>query len=392
MKFISEAVANWQVERLESLIGSARSKAKANKLKNTSLVAEHLNLADEHLDDAISAMKYRKFDQASYACQSGFVQLGLAELLLQYGDKIDSGMKTILSLSGGDRVSEAEELALYLASSLAEMKVAIEYSNCQVSDRAQSVLDKAMNYYNDSLKAIKESEEESSKHTAQSGLLCLHLASELIGSENQMGFPGWRGLSNPMLAGPLRRASQLIPLLAEARQRLHQKEKCEGLSQEEEDKNTLLRRHWEKSYNDLLLAIQSMAAGTVAHAQALLKGSLREAEICREIIGMDDPDEVLEELESEISERTAVADAIAAITEAKEILAETKLSKKEYYISCLDKIGRLYREALKEYEREQFDRAEKSLNDALLQLDLLRQQIYFRKQKSSGTHPSLRGS
>src|SRR5579883_2688091 len=124
---ISEAVASWQVERLESLIAHSRSRAKAIKLKGNSLVVEHLNLADEHLDEAISAMKYRKFDQASVACQSGFVQLGLAELLLRYGDKLDVGINTMLALTGDDkRVSEEEELADYLASSLAEMKVAIE--------------------------------------------------------------------------------------------------------------------------------------------------------------------------------------------------------------------------------------------------------------------------
>ncbi|MBX9720927.1 MAG: hypothetical protein K2X81_06005, partial [Candidatus Obscuribacterales bacterium] len=71
MKFISEALANWQVERLEALIVHARHRVKANKLRGRSLVGEHLNMADEHLDEAISAMKYKKFDQASHACQAG---------------------------------------------------------------------------------------------------------------------------------------------------------------------------------------------------------------------------------------------------------------------------------------------------------------------------------
>lgn len=384
MKFISEALANWQVERLESLVAHARARAKVNKLRSTSLVGEHLNLADEHLDEAISAMKYRKYEQASYACQSGFVQLGLAELLLQYGDRIDAGVQKMMTIAGQkEHAPEEEELAAYLASSLAEMKVAIEYSNCQVSDRAHSVLDRAMDYYNDSLKAIKDSDAEKAKCSAQAGLLSLLLASELISAENQMALPGWRGLSNPMLASPLRRANNLVSQLAETRQRLHQKEKLAALSKEDQDKNVLLRKHWEKAYNDFLLSMNSLASGTFAHAQALLKAGSREMEVCRDIIGIEDPDELQDEMESEKNEHTPVADAAAAIMEVKDIIANTKLQRKEYLVTCLERISRLYKEALKQYERGQYDRAEKSAADALLELDLIRQQVYFRRQKNT---------
>ena len=391
MKFISEAVASWQVERLESLIANTRVRVKQKKLRSGSLVAEHLNLADENLDEAIAAMKYRKFDQASVACQSGFVQLGLAELLLQYGERLDSGIAKVLTLAGDKQQgSEEEELANYLASSLAEMKVAIEYSNCKVSDRSRTVLDHAMDYYNDALRSIVEDESDKAKAASQAGLLCLHLASELISAENQMALPGWRGLSNPMLAGPLRRANHLVSQLAEVRQRLHQREKMESPGEDEKERSILLRKHWEKSFNDLMLSMQSLAAGSTAHAQALLKGSLREVEQCCDIIGIEDPDELQEEIDSEKAERTPLADALSAIAEVKEMLSSAKLQRKEYLLSCLDKIKSLYKEAVKYYDREQYDRAEKSISDALLDLDLIRQQVYFRKQRLTGSHSTTK--
>lgn len=386
MKFISEAVAAWQVERLESLIAHSRARARQKKLKGDDLALEHLNLAEDHLDEAISAMKYRKFEQASVACQSGFVQLGLAEMLLQYGERIDAGVTKVLSLSGEKKHgSEEEELAHYLAACLAEMKVAIEYSNCKVSDRSQLVLNHAMDYYNDALKAIAEAEPDKAKVCSQAGLLCLHLASELISAENQMALPGWRGLSNPMLAGPLRRANQLVSQLAETRQRLHQREKIEFAEAEEKERSVLLRKHWEKSFNDLMLAMQSLASGSSSHAQALLKGALREVELCKDIIGIENPDELQEEIESEKTERTPLADALSAISEVKDMLNRTRLPRKEYFLSCLEKIKINYKDALKSYDREQYARAEKLIADSLLELDLVRQQVYFRKQRLSSS-------
>jgi hypothetical protein len=387
--FISEALANWQVERLESLIYHARSRAKADKLKSSSLVSEHLNLADEHLDDAISAMKYRRFDQASYACQSGFVQLGLAELLLRYGKQLDAGMRKAMLLAGQkEHAPEEEELSSYLASLLAQMKVAIEYSNCQVSERARNVLDHAMDYYNDALSAIKSSNPGKAKNCAQAGLLKMLLASELISAENQMALPGWRGLTNPMLVSQLRRATQLVSELAETRQRLHKKEKYapETLSKEEADKNLLLRKHWEKAFNDFTLAVHSLATGSTAHAQALVKGALREMEVVREIIGIEDPDAIQEELEAEPVGRLPVTDALNSLAEIKNMIAETHLQRKEYVFSCLDKVERTYREAIKSYEKGRFEKAERSVVESLQELDLARQQIHFRKQKFTGIH------
>lgn len=387
MKVISEAVAKWQVERLESLIAGARSRAKANKLKGGSLVLEHLDLADEHLDEAVSAMKYHKYEQASYACQSGFVQLGLAELLLKYGAKIDAGIKASAALgSKNERVAEEEELAHYLASCLAEMKVCIEYSNCKVSVRSQSVLDRAMDNYNDALASIKCSEPQKAKCCAQAGLLCLLLASELIGAENQMALPGWRGLSNPMLSRELRRAPELARHLAETRQRLHLKEKIspEELSQEESDQNMLLRKHWERAFNEFMLAVQSHANGSVSHAQALLKSALREMELCLEIVGIEDPEDFAEEFEdAQEEERVPVVDALCALDEAGGILSELKIPRKEYLLNCLEKVARLYKEAMRAYERNGYQRAEKALSEALLELDLVRQQIQMRRQKNT---------
>jgi hypothetical protein len=242
-----------------------------------------------------------------------------------------------------------------------------------------------MDYYNDALSHIKSADVEKAKYCAQAGLISMHLASELIGAENQMALPGWRGLSNPMLVSSLRRATQLVGELTETRQRLHKKEKAdpETLDPEQIDKTKLLRKHWEKAYNDLTLAIHSLASGSVAHAQALVKGALREMEVVRDIIGIEDPEILQEEFEAETRDRTPVADALGALIEVREILEDAKLQRKDFVLSCLDKIGRAYKDGQKFYEKGQYEKAEKAISDALLDLDLVRQQIQFRKQKNT---------
>ena len=392
MKLISEAVAKWQLERLSSLIEHSRSRAKANKYKSSSLVSEHLNLADDYLDEAIAAMRYQRYDQASYACQTGFVQLGLAEFLLQHGQKIDQGIRAIQQVKDQkkDHRSEDEELTAYLASSLAEMKVAIEYSNCRVSIRSHAVLDLAMDYYNDSLKAMKLSEAEKSKNSAQAGLLCMLLAAELIGAENQMPLPGWRGLSNPMLVSSLRRATRLVAHLAETRTSLHRMEQSPkgSLPKEEIEKTIFLRKNWEKAYNEFLLSVQSLSDGSVSHAQALLKSALREMETCMEIIGIEDPETLVDEIEEHESsgERTAVTDVSAAITTIKQILEEAKMQRKESLLQRLEKVLRVYKEAQRNFENGHYRRAEQLAADALLELDLVRQKLHVRKQKPTNAH------
>ncbi len=394
MKFISEALANWQLERLEALVSNTRSKARANKLRSSSLVCEHLNLADECLDEAISAMKYHRYDQASFACQAGFVQMGLCELLLQHGTRIDAGLRTASKLIDATKKrKDDDELASYLASMLAEMKVAIEYSNCKVNPRPQTVLDRAMDYYNDSLKALKNSDEEKSRYAAQAGLLCLHLASEIIGVDNQMALPGWRGLSNPMLVSPLRRASVLVEHLADTRKRLHQKEKALMIAEpkEEAEKTAFLRKHWEKAFSDFLLAVDSLSEGRVSHGQALLKSAIREMESCLEIIGIEDPDELANELEGESSEiqgshRQQIADALSLLAEVKDIIQDRKMPRKEYVLISLDRVTRLYKEGQRNFNSGHFRWAEKNVAEALLELDLIRQQIHMRRRKDTGAH------
>lgn len=378
MKIISEALAKWQLERLEGLSASLRSRAKTAQLSRKAIAWEHIDLVDDAIDEAVSALKYRKFEQASAACQEGFVQAGLAELLLRYGQKMDVKMNQLFLLSEKGKKSEGEEMVSFLASSLAQMKIAIEYSNCTVSKRVQAMLDHSMDFYNTALDAIKNSEQESANYAAQAGLLQIHLAGEFIAAENQISLPGWRGLSNPNLGSPLRRAAPLITLLVETKLALRQVEK-EAIESKKGTENLLeLKSDWEKAYFQFSGAMSSLAAGSVAHAQALIKSAIEDCSNCQEAVGLHSDISIQEEdipASEDHLERIPIADVMTILGEVSDLLSSADLKKKIAMSGKIRAIGEKYSEAHKMYNAGKYGRAEKLASEALFEMDLLRDQF-----------------
>lgn len=422
MRVITEALAKWQLERLEALCQSLKSRAKNASVNRKSLLWEHIDLAEDAIDEAVSALRYNKFEQASLSCQDGFVQAGLAELLLRYGHKFDSGLAKYLLLTSDRKKSANEEMIAYLGDSLTQMKLAIEYSNCSVSKRAQSILSQAMEFYNSALEAIKSETDDGDDperplHCAQAGLLQVFLASEFISAENQISLPGWRGLSNPMLASPIRRGPELIALLVETKQLLRNMEKSSNSTEASDDENRPdlfeLKSDWELAYHRYVSALNSLATGSIAHAQQLIKESLQDCRICYEVIADshvdlipslyedDELDEVSESSAQQDSktfspivkqtaepepERVAVADVMELLGEASEMLSHVDVQKKTSMSNKLRVVSEKYRDAHSAFKQRQFGRAERLASEALFELDVLRDQFKKVSKRTTGKY------
>lgn len=437
MKLITEALAKWQLERLEAMCQSLKSRAKNLEIGRKALIWEHIDLAEDAIDEAVSALRFNKFDQASLSCQDGFVQAGLAELLLRYGHKLDSNLSRYFLLTSDKKKSPNENMITYLADSLTQMKLAIEYSNCTVSKRSQSILSQAMEFYNSAIEAIKndseDDEPEHPLHCAQAGLLQVYLASEFISAENQISLPGWRGLSNPMLVSPIRRGSELIALLVETKQLLRQMEKetseagkdtkAEGLraviAQGAAETHNLdlfeLKSNWELAYHRYVSALNSLATGSIAHAQQLIKEALHDCRLVYEAVAdaqvdsfpalLDDDDE--HEEDSEKSEgakhfspivkqqtagepkRVAVADVMELLGEVTEMISHTDVQKKTSMSNKLRVVSEKYRDAHSAFKQRQFGRAEKLASEALFELDVLRDQFKKVTKRTTGKYKML---
>ncbi|MBX9570604.1 MAG: hypothetical protein K2X77_17055 [Candidatus Obscuribacterales bacterium] len=423
MKLITEALAKWQLERLEAMCQSLKSRAKNLEIGRKSLVWEHVDLAEDAIDEAVSALRYNKFEQASLSCQDGFVQAGLAELLLRYGAKLDSSLSKYFLLTTDKKKSPNEDMVAYLADSLTQMKLAIEYSNCTVSKRSQSILSQAMDFYNSAIDAIKseadDDDPERPLHCAQAGLLQVFLASEFISAENQISLPGWRGLSNPMLASPIRRGSELIALLVETKILLRQMEQ-ESVAPIETggpaDKEKLdlfeLKSDWELSYHRYVSALNSLASGSTAHAQQLIKEALKDCRAVHQVIAdshvdsfpdlIDDEEAettetgektdlrnfspIVKQKQKEEPERVAVADLMELLGEVSEMISHVDVQKKTSMSNKLRVISEKYRDAHAAFKQRQFGRAERLASEALFELDVLRDQFKKVSKRTTGKY------
>lgn len=421
MRVITEALAKWQLERLEALCQSLKSRAKNANVNRKSLVWEHIDLAEDAIDEAVSALRYNKFEQASLSCQDGFVQAGLAELLLRYGHKFDSGLAKYLLLTADKNKSANEEMIAYLGDSLTQMKLAIEYSNCSVSKRAQSILSQAMEFYNSAIEAIKreadlDDDHERPLHCAQAGLLQVFLASEFISAENQISLPGWRGLSNPMLASPIRRGPELIALLVETKQLLRNMEKDKDSIEPVDDKERPdlfeLKSDWELAYHRYVSALNSLATGSIAHAQQLIKESLQQCRGCYEAVADtqvdiipsvyedDDPDDdsssaqhdgktfspIVKQVAEQEAERVAVADVMEMLGEVSEMISHVDVQKKTSMSNKLRVVSEKYRDAHSAFKQRQFGRAERLASEALFELDVLKDQFKTVSRRTTGKY------
>lgn len=375
MKLVSEAVIKWQVERLSSMILRLRQWVKRSEGSDPALIKQHLGLAEEHFSDAIAALKYNKHQQAFLACEKGFAQVGMAQLLTTYGAQIDA---TVSSASKIDKATrrkkEGNEFISYLASSLAEMKLAIEYSNFKVSLRAQGFLDSAMDFYNDALSALKQANLDAAKCKAQAGLLQLNLAGQIISAENEMSLPGWRGLTNPALGAPLRRVDDLLENIVACR---------ETLQKLPDDAMSIARSGYEKALANYNAAIHSFSNGSNVHAQALMRTAAEEIEEALATAGS-----LLANLENgrhegmmETSDREPLCDVAATISSITALVESLGLSRKDSLSHRLGRVQTLYKEAIRAARKKKHAEAEKLTLDALVEVDLLRQCVLSQVNK-----------
>lgn len=367
---LKEIAVKYQVDRLSEFIDSSRTTLSSAKTNNVDIIKEHVALADESLGDAISALKYDKFDQAQIACRVGFMQIGLAQMLLRFGRQADQYLQKTLEIAPGRKLNEAEEPLSYLASCLAEMKVVIEYGNLKVGDRGQSMLDRSMDYYNDALSLLKESDVVLAKRSAQAGLLHLFWASEVISQDNSRPLPGWRGLSNPMLGSPLRRGNELMAALMEVRSRV---------MQSDDPAVSSARIYYEKAVREYSQALQALSKNNMSHARATVTKAFRELEQARQMF----VDELMVENDgiAEIDQiklaRVPLADVAALIADVQAMLAVSIISE-----ATMDAVRRRllaleerYLKALKFYEAANYDSAMKQTADALFDLDCIQQML-----------------
>ncbi|MBY0547196.1 MAG: hypothetical protein K2W95_07870 [Candidatus Obscuribacterales bacterium] len=381
IKLVNEAIAKWHVERLSTMIVRMRHWLKRGDGTDPALIKQHLGQAEEHFNDAISALKFNKYQQAMYACQRGLSQIGMAQLLTTYGDDLNQIVAKANTIERSTRKKpEEQELIGYLASSLAEMKMSIEYSNFHVSDRAQTLLNSSMDFYNDCLSALKQAENEAAKRKAQAGLLQLSLAGRIISAENDMSLPGWRGLNNPVLGAPLRRVDELLEQIVTCRT---------AMKRLTANKGSAARLRYDKALKHYNEAISSFSMGSNAHAQSLIRSATEEIEEAINAANgasLEGDEGNSNDADDEELQREPLADVPSIIASVASLVETLPLSKKEVALKRMHTVTQLYKDAIRATKKERFVEAEKLAADSLMELDLLRHFMLSQSERSTAEH------
>lgn len=368
MKIVDKVKARMELERFNSKLEEVRSALGDRRKAFGEIPREHMNLAYELHDEAIAAMKYNP-TQALHVLKEGWVHLDIAYTVVK-----SAVLTKLPNLPSLPNANEAEEKVEYLASSLARVKAMIEYSNCWVSDYARTILDGAMDFYQQAIDALENQDDEKGLHAGQAGLLKVSLASELIRAENQRSLPGWTGLTNPMLASPLRRTHELTTSLVQTRVLLN--------SIHEEDSAA----KFAKIMSRYEQALQSLVSGDIDHAQASVTKLLLKVDDLRNAVGERYGNEDELPIADEMSlpamlEQSGHVNLV--LSELRELLnysdfgGRADLIRKRYEVKALvESISYMYADAIKSATENDIQVAEQLVATAIFNLDLLRQRLF----------------
>jgi hypothetical protein len=369
MKIVDKVKARIELERFNTKLEAVRAALGDRREAGFSDIArEHTNLSYELHDEAIAAMKYNP-SQTLHVLKTGWVHLDIAYTVVK--SAILTKLPTLPILN------EAEDKVGYLLSSLARIKAMIEYSNCWVSDFARSILDGAMDHYQKAISALEEDGAEEAMRAAQAGLLKVSLATEVIRAENQRSLPSWMGLTNPMLASPLRRTHELTTTLVQTHVLLSSIR--EPAAQAKFDK--ILAKYDR--------ALESLVAGDIDHAQAAITKLLLKVDDLRNEVSErfgEDGQHFGESGEALPDEPVAVvqdASVNLIIAELEQLIHSSDfggrrdLTLKRYELKALlQSIANSYADAIKSMSENDVSSAEQGVATAIFNLDLLRQRLF----------------
>lgn len=260
----------FQLDQLSSMLTHIKSELAQLPSGFGVLVGRHLERADEQYEDAISALRHGVLVQADTLLKDGIMHAYFAYRIVHAAHKHQP------KDSADDRTAtEAEERISYLGTKLSELKQAIEYGNCSVSDVAADQVDNAMVIYDTALSILKDGEQLLAKRCAQAGILQLAFASELVRADNAGAVPGWNGLANPLTNSPIRKLNELASKIIQVYQ--------VSSSPEQKTARTVIAS-LHKALRNFNSAIQAMSHDNTIYAQGLVLSGLADVDHAQSLL------------------------------------------------------------------------------------------------------------
>jgi tetratricopeptide (TPR) repeat protein len=326
---------------------------------------EHLELAEEHYNDAVNALKYNNPAQAFNQIEPGFFCIQLAQALLSRARRFRTDQHSA--------PANIEENIVHLASALSKVKAMIEYKNYSVSSLAKRFLDNAMERYERAQSKLRAGNQDDCKRESQAGLLCVRFAELLLREQNHEGVPGMGSIANPSLSRPVREINDLAKQLAQ-------------LSSAYETPDDSLRgaANYSKALHHFEMALHAIVEDNIGSAQAQVAAGLESLKQVRHDFALDmtnpldnAPDsgnrsfgtcpDHPELARTRYKELNALSKTIA-----ETLIATEDVDRRLIIREHIQNISRLHKLAVESFCEANYERTREHTSAGLLQIDLLK--------------------
>lgn len=168
--------ANEKLTRMLEMIAEASAAVETRKSEYTNLAAQRLKLAEEARARALKMFEENSLEDCEKFCERGLLHLQIASAHMLSEDQ----MKLELTFDEGS----AEEAIERLSNGIARLKMAVEYSNCLVSEHVKQHLLEVVRQREEALSLYAEGADEDAHRIAEGALLWLHYLGEQLELDN----------------------------------------------------------------------------------------------------------------------------------------------------------------------------------------------------------------
>ena len=349
--------ANEKLTRMLEMIAEASAAVETRKSSFVGLAQERLKMAEEARTRALKLFEEDSMEDCEKFCARGLLHLQIASAHMLSEEQF----KLEMAFDEGS----AEESIERLSNGIARLKMAVEYSNCLVSDHVKEHLLEVVRQREEALSLYAEGGEEDAHRIAEGALLWLHYLGQQLELDNDKPI-----IQIEPIVKLSPREMSLIKSLIESI--VH----CRTVLQVTHTRGyTRVERYLAAAMKNLEKSIDAYLDGDADRVARMVTTGLMEARMADELLKNTGPDEgAYEVLASELADDLTIKgkDFFRRLVILSRLIKDN-FDEPERALNKLDSVNFNYKKCLAAMRDENMREAERSAKIAHLDLDYAKQ-------------------
>lgn len=260
-----------------------------------------------------------------------------------------------------------ESSILLLSVSIAKVKIAVESTNCRISEAASSRLARVVAQFNESLELLKGNDSQGANRCVQSGLMSLYVVARQLQLDNEIAIVDFRN-EVKKLPRELKQYKELIDRMYDVKRKLTQD-------------NDLTAVEVSEIENEIEKGLKAYAEEDLVTAKNLVEKAILRIQLVEKLGCKSDPSFVLEtgeverhDLVKELEQRH-----FRASIRELERLVDGRSPRAPQALERLDESIKFHEAACRACREGQFKEAQRLARSAHLELDMARQLLLTKR-------------